>query len=620
MDRQDLARLLFPPNPNLSAVSSSLARPRQSTGNPHGSRSRAPSTSQPPSPLSSKQKFQSHVRDLSDDSQSSMLPAPPSLSSATDRHSQSSSPSYTSRPLPIPKRNDITVPTFITEEREAWSRTSPFARRTRSLRASDDVFLLEPPSRESPSIQPSKHLRELRQFAPLSNSPDFSDRPRTSRGDDPGFGSFASHNDPSLLLDLKSQASRFAEGSMNNRSAGVASTWLQNGTAFTSSEEDTDHEFTPKQSPQRSSLDINEFKPDPVTPATLKQRLARFGSAFKPHHNQPSTNAASGSAPEEHKKRRGLRKSLSMWSLSTKGGKVKSVDDSATKKHPSAVLDLHVLDERKRRAEEAYAQQFSSKRRKSPSGLPELVSDQEYLDIPNIPASTRHRSSSSRPARRVSASSSSMASADHDQSESQSDIDLRKRPSRRELEKENQQLRALLREQASTPRELPKPPVSQPQPVDSTPVETCSDSVNNTSRDTTNLKKTPKKKVSNASSKDPPPVPPVPERVALKPLTNARNQTRQLSTSTSISNVNANASSTTANDPSVNIVKRYAPSVGQSRPVSTILEEDESNSENRTPLKLMTSDDFSKMKQLTPTPIRLSGVRRESWEWPDDVF
>lgn len=618
MDRQDLARLLFPPNPSSSSASSTAARPRQPSANTHHrSRSRAQSISQPPSPLSPKQKFQSHIRNLSDDSQSSILPAPPSLSSAPDRQSQSPSSSYTSRPLPIPRRSDFTVPTFITEEREAWSQTSPFARRTRSLRASDDVYLLEPTSRESPTVQPSKHLRELRQFAPLSNSPDFNDRPRTSRGDDPGFGSFAPHNDPSLLPDLKSQPSRFAEGSMNNRSAGVASTWLQNG--LTSSEDDTDRDLTPKHSPQRSSIDIHEFKPDPVTPGTLKQRLARFGSAFKPHHNLPPTKPASGSAPEEPKKRRGLRKSLSMWSLSTIGGKVKTADDPATKKDSSALPDLEVLDERKRRAEEMYAQQFSSKRRKSPSGLPEPVSDQEYLDIPTIPLSTKNRAPSSRPARHYSPSSPSLASTDHEHSESQNDIDLRKRPSRRELEKENQQLRALLREQASRPRDLPKPPNSELRAIDSAPAETCSSSAT-TPRDNSASKKTPKKKTSNTGSKDAPPVPPVPERVALKPLTNARNQTRQLSTSTSTSNVSANTSPVTATDPSVNSVKRYAPSVGRSRPVSTILEEDESNSENRTPLKLMTSDDFSKMKQLTPTPIRLSSMRREHWEWPDDVF
>ena len=78
------------------------------------------------------------------------------------------------------------------------------------------------------------------------------------------------------------EKSSFIEGSMTANSKAVASTWHSAAV----STQDEDDEITPRQSPSSrcsisSSIDINEFKPLPATPVTIKTTVRRIGDKFK---------------------------------------------------------------------------------------------------------------------------------------------------------------------------------------------------------------------------------------------------------------------------------------------------------------------------------------------------
>jgi hypothetical protein len=149
-------------------------------------------------------------------------------------------------------------------------------------------------------------------------------------------------------------------------------------------------------------------------------------------------------APKIAKNRKGLRKSISIWNFREKifGGSSSdaaseiSTDMTSDKrggrqkdKRTSAATDINILNERKRKAEEAYAQQFGVKKQKSNIGLSVASTPaNKALDDekrPKTPTLFRRKRDQRTP------------SGDH------------KRLSRKELEKENQQLRTLLRESQS---------------------------------------------------------------------------------------------------------------------------------------------------------------------------
>ena len=224
-------------------------------------------------------------------------------------------------------------------------------------------------------------------------------------------------------------------------------------------------------------------------------------------------------------------------------------------------------------------------------------------------------------------SSAVYINTDSEVSDSHNDIDHHKRPSLRELEKENQQLRAMLKQQQNQ---------SQRQPSNAGLTRTVSTSASvHQLADSEAAQAAPPRKASGTKNnlktvgKDVPPVPPVPDRVALRTLSNTRNQPKN--------NINMQKPSTTlvVQPPSDNasdaldVKKRpRAPSAGAAgflRPVSMILEEVEEAMENRTPTpspkrRMLEPSSIEKRKVRDQVAVQMKGIRREQWEWPDDVF
>ncbi|KAJ9649910.1 hypothetical protein H2198_010767 [Neophaeococcomyces mojaviensis] len=317
------------------------------------------------------------------------------------------------------------------------------------------------------------------------------------------------------------QKSSFVEGSMNERSKAIASTWQPHSSGIAQTFEASDHSIcsdndsdaTPRPSIERrtstsSSFDINDFKPLPPTPSTLTTTIKRLGQKFKPGEAKanPPTKAVDLKAQRSPKK--GLRKSMSTWKIFSTSisdldsdetanannvsvrtnNTIKSRDKMRTKIVPiSDDVQRSVLDDRKRKAEIAYAEQFGviKKKQKDNSGLVNIPSEH---DTPSPePVTVRKRAASGiAPVRAMksvlpkvednsetevtaalwggltgtdSASSSMPPISCRTRSKSRdsslsfdSDTDRRRRHNRRsysELEKENQHLRLKLRESES---------------------------------------------------------------------------------------------------------------------------------------------------------------------------
>ena len=538
--------------------------------------SRIPAASSP-TPLSPRQKFQAHIRTLSETSphrHTTSLPKTPQLQHVSSlRVQRSESPSPTRSPRPSPAWTAIesaseafsTAPQFITEEREVWSRCSPPSQRN-----------------------------DWHPFAPLLQRVDINDRPKTRHG----------HQEDNNIL----KPSKFAEGSMNNRSAGISSTWIGQGGLFeaNSGGEDSDHDTTPRpSSPERSSIDMDEFNPQPVVPPSFAQRLFKFGTKSKKISKDELSKVEP--EPQTARKKKGLRKSMSMWTLHGDKKKDASQVDLASSsplkpQAPTRAIEvsnevsIDILNDRKRRAEEAYAQQF--KRRKSSIG----VVGAEGAALANAGSGRR----------RISWSSSDTLTTDPAVYDAQSDTDLQKRPSRRELEKENQQLRALLRQKQYPARD------------------------SSLGRETSVA----------------PPVP-SPDHGILKPLgknvTTRRPSREDLKPISEVDDFDRGRHSTQQSRKATAKHSRRASLVrggGLPRPVSMIIEQDEgpdaapANHSNvpaqvRHPLKDIPKLNPTPMGTLkkaavyesggkgepgSPTAVQLRDVERENWEWPDDVF
>lgn len=386
---------------------------------------------------------------------------------------------------------EVEEPDFVREEREAWSKKSPkiesdiivpaqppsYGRATRASNTrasySSTGIILQPP-RPSKDLPPqprkqSKQILPLREFAPTPQETDIEERPKTSRGpasygeDDVSFRS-SEDSQASASTQQKTRRSRFLEGSLNERSAAVASSWFDHDPL---SEDIYDSDATSRASKdmrESSSFESIENKPLPITPATVKRK-----KLFKLKSSSIKSSEEVGQAkePQENPRRKGLRKSMSTWNFNI-GDKMKifgtSTNDLTPKaprpskeqkpaKTPARDPVKDVLDERKRKAEELYSQQFVLKKQKSNFGIANTTHSTDAL-VPTKPSSMKRRtpSSSSRtsPAsyrnRHASFNTSQSFASDH----SASDIENTKRPSRKELEKENQQLRTILRQSAIT--------------------------------------------------------------------------------------------------------------------------------------------------------------------------
>jgi len=391
---------------------------------------------------------------------------------------------------------------------------------------------------------------------------------------------------------------------------------------------------------------MDDMKPTPVTPGTFKQRLARLGSAFKSSHHATKPESKPEAEPQDAKKKNGLRKSMSLWNLHNIAGKSKMAAQSTVdlstmgprSQKTSMNSDLDLLNDRKRRAEEAYAQQFGMKKRKSNVGLAEPIPALPEAKPPHPRHDrtiARRSMRSSASTRRLSHSSSLAALTDTEYSDSHSDIEFHKRLSRRELEKENQQLRAMLRQQQQEVQltQAPKATLEKPRSASTKQMAPSSDT-----SIVSQEKKTPsKKKTFKSTAKDIPPIPSIPDRIALQPLTNSRNQVRSINTTPAAATANTNnnpnlntnpnldlkpAATNNSNGNNNNSTKRILAASPLPRPVSMILEEDEEGVENRTPSgkQSLAMDDIPKLKQFTPSPVRVHAFKREQWEWPDDIF
>ncbi len=405
-------------------------------------RMQSPAASSPNSP---RLEFQSRVRKL----QLPHSPSRPSLGKHRRTHSElehvstlrvTHKRSRSAQPAPQD------TPDFLAEEREAWGQRSPESSHLQmpfpeGATASPSRPKLQPfPPRNSirVALQPRKQPQErapLQSFAPLHTITDVDERPKTSRGprkleileeenEDPREGQSDQGNEHdedgveddvlrfSVGTQTNNRTSKFIEGSMNERSSGIASSWF------------------------REALSDNE-KPLPPTPAVKHVTFSctpvpdPLGDNQEPVPELPTTT--------KHKERRGLRKSISNFNFQALSEKMKifsgseheaaAVEPVGRKKpvHKSDSTRLDILNERKRKAEEAYAAQFGSKKQRfsAPPSSTNLSNGQSSLQgqVRNMDHTSDFRTSTPT---------------------STSRPDLRKKKSRRELERENAELRARL--------------------------------------------------------------------------------------------------------------------------------------------------------------------------------
>ena len=108
-----------------------------------------------------------------------------------------------------------------------------------------------------------------------------------------------------------SKRSKFLEGSMNERSIAVASSWHEADTVSefdTDTDEDT--EVTPRPAKIRTSHDDQKVSGESETPAVSKRRFFGFRKTTQSTDDDTKQKASSPKKP-----RRGLRKSLSIWNF-----------------------------------------------------------------------------------------------------------------------------------------------------------------------------------------------------------------------------------------------------------------------------------------------------------------
>lgn len=612
MNKQELAALIAQTHPQPASTHSSAQTSRVTRSNRH--------MRSPNSPLSPRQIFQSHVRTLSDDGQSRTSPQKsPNQKNRELQHLSSlrvhvKPHGQVKNRLQTDQARNATFdflseePDFVAEERAAWNRRTP-ERESRhkvgraSQNAQEEVLSLRESSHDLPK-SPTKV------FAPLTTSTDSNERPKTRRG--------LSDASDSAPVEAPQQAtnnhrdkrrSKFSEGTMTDRSSGIASTWEENGMRISESSErtnqDTDSDATPRAArlskDTDSTIDISEFQPRGSTPGTLKNRLTRLAQTFKPHEesSQPS-------AQQTKPKRKGLRKSLSLFFGASTHDLVDS--DTPVKKPDDAHKEL--LNERKRKAEEAYAQQFGSKKRKSNDRLsiePGIAPTDQPRTIKKRSGSIGHSNRTPQHATRQQTDPIIKKSRPQDSGNTgEKRHVVQKRASRKELQKENERLRALLHEQqvqqqASIQRSASKSTVHLPmttsdrlvsKPAFSSSTHTRSSSIGSNGN-----------KRQTQHQPGVPPVPALPSRAALVTLNNTNSHSK---TTRSFDNGRK-----TAGKPN-------------GRVVSTIFEETDPDSDGK---ENAVQHGHSKQQGLGRIDEAQDGEQfgtvtqhGEKWKWPDDVF
>lgn len=307
------------------------------------------------------------------------------------------------------------TPDFYEAERQAWASPS-------------GLFATNHHARSSQGGQRTTQSRQTpRTFEPLHTIFDEEERPRTSHGDrglktvdasskeenskaeiaknemdeDENVQMREQEAIPDHLL-MPARASKFIEGSMNQRCSGTASSW----TPETSTESD---------------------KPLPPTPVGKHV-------TFK---TTPLRELATASTTKK-KERKGLRKSISHLNFHGLSGKMKffgtssstnvQMENRAKVQQQKQASDIELLNERKRKVEEAYAAQFGLKKQRFSGPVDGAAPS------PNIGAVHQHLH-----AAHIAAKTSKPATSALNR--------LPRKQSRRDLEVENAQLRARLAEQ-----------------------------------------------------------------------------------------------------------------------------------------------------------------------------
>jgi hypothetical protein len=245
---------------------------------------------------------------------------------------------------------------------------------------------------------------------------------------------------------------------MNTRSVGVASSWYHDTTSGSEGFDDPPG-GSMKGRDKDGDVAPRATKSPPPTPApaptTTKKGIFRFGGG---RGSEESVRTAEET--KAAKERKGLRKSISIWHFQSLGEKIfggstgdavseTSTDTTTDKpgraqkdKNTETVADIDNLNERKRKAEKAYAQQFGLKRQKSNIGQ----------SVSSTPADTHANNTNiddKRPKTPTLFRRKRDQRAPGDRNRTAEAFDARKRPSRKDLEKENQQLRSMLRESQS---------------------------------------------------------------------------------------------------------------------------------------------------------------------------
>ncbi|RMZ92434.1 hypothetical protein DV736_g340, partial [Chaetothyriales sp. CBS 134916] len=571
----------------------------------------------PRSRLSPRQQLQSRVRVLVGDGQVTPVSGP-STTGKSGEVQQLSGRRLHVRSTGSPGRRKPTdnarIPDFVVEERAAWNE-SPHEQAQGRI----GVSRPEPSGQKSASPSASRPGQQWQPpFGPASTPRDSNKKAKANRGpktDVPvNFPKSSSEKD---MMDM--HKTRFNEGSMSERSAAVSSTWERLGPRLSESSDtnagdrDADSTFWASRMSRdtRGSFDVSEFQLVPTTPSTIKKTFTKLGSHFK-----SATEDSQPANEPKQTKRRGLRKSLSNWNLHLGekmhffGGSTHDLGNprSATPVKKQTVAETELLDDRKRKADVAYAEQFGTKKQKGNDGQPTSPEAVGAVS-PAQSRSIKRQSSSAQPmstpstTRRRQASPSCPTHQNLDRAEilSGGDVDRRKRPTRRELEKENQQLRAMLRERdekqcgsissesKSAASQLPEDQRALSMPQASTPATATPRAAAAAVATRRQHKQRP--------GQDVPPVPPLPSRTVLATLAVGNNALSRIS-------------GTGSKPATVDLATTKRASGEMPRSISTIMEDDE----NAPVGENISSLEFGILPGLNPSP------KEDKWQWPDDVF
>jgi hypothetical protein len=223
---------------------------------------------------------------------------------------------------------------------------------------------------------------------------------------------------PSISTNHNARMSKFLEGSMNERSFGIASSWFQ-------------------ESP---------FEGDKPLPPTPESKHVRFScTPVREALDEPAIEQEATTAKK--RERKGLRRSMSNFNFQAISEKIKTFTGSShdiaaeagekKKLHkPDPSTDL--LNERKRKAEEAYVAQFGTKKQKFTKPATTTAPSPNVGNTQPQSRNLDHTPRTLRSSRRSIATSLPSPG-------------LRKKKSRRELERENADLRARLAQQDHNP-------------------------------------------------------------------------------------------------------------------------------------------------------------------------